>query len=140
MPTTHEPDAPTAAKMTPQASTYGAGRTATQPAPGVAGDDASRPGTARGRTAPPGPSRAVHDMMIRLPAGMLRQCGERFPYILERVAADWADPARLQATIDALIYDARGGRGGFPFEVLAELAELRRCHERWVGPRTRSGR
>jgi hypothetical protein len=78
---------------------------------------------------------AVREMMTRLPGGMLRHCAAHYPHLLEPIARHWADPDRLHAALDALVYDDRGGRGGFPFEVLAELAELRRCHERWVGPR-----
>jgi hypothetical protein len=79
-------------------------------------------------------------LLLRLPGGMLRCTSERFPHVLPRIAHAWAEPDRLQRVLDELMYDERGGRAGFPFEVLAELAELRRCHERWVGPRTRTGR
>jgi hypothetical protein len=86
------------------------------------------------------PSADVLEMLERLPGGMLRHTAAAFPHVLEAIARDWAQPARLHATIDALVYDLRGGRSGFPAQVLAELAELRRCHERWVGPRTPLGR
>lgn len=79
-------------------------------------------------------------LILRLPGGMLRLTSERFPHVLPRIAHAWAEPDRLQRVLDELMYDERGGRAGFPFEVLAELAELRRCHERWVGPRTQAGR
>ena len=49
----------------------------------------------------------------------------QFPRLLNRVATAWHDRARLEETIDSLIIDRRGGRQGFPFEVLAELTELR---------------
>jgi hypothetical protein len=46
----------------------------------------------------------------------------------------------MHATLDALMYDERGGRAGFPPDVLLELAELRDCYERCVAPRTARGR
>jgi hypothetical protein len=79
-------------------------------------------------------------MMLRLPAHLLRHTAARFAHVLEPIARDWASPERLHATLDALVFDDRGGRAGFPPEVLTELAELRACHERWVGPRTTRGR
>jgi hypothetical protein len=87
-----------------------------------------------------GPSPAVREMMLRLPAHLLRHTAARFPHVLEPIARDWASPDRLHATLDALVFDDRGGREGFPPEVLTELAELRACHERWVGPRSPLGR
>ena len=79
-------------------------------------------------------------LILRLPGGMLRVTSMRFPHVVTRIAHAWAEPRRLQQVLDELMYDERGDRSGFPFEVLAELAELRCCHERWVGPRTRDGR
>jgi hypothetical protein len=111
-------------------------------AAGVPGEGSS-PGPAElvARGAPGSrPSPAVREMMLRLPAGLLRQTAARYPHVLEAIARDWASPARLQATLDALVYDERGGRSGFPADVLLELSELRACHERWVGPRTAHGR
>jgi hypothetical protein len=94
-----------------------------------------------GRRAPSrGPSADALEMLERLPGGMLHHTAAGYPHVLEAIARDWAEPARLHATLDALVFDLRGGRRGFPAEVLAELAELRRCHERWVGPRTPLGR
>jgi hypothetical protein len=87
-----------------------------------------------------GPSPAVREMMLRLPAHLLRHTAARFAHVLEPIARDWASPERLHATLDALVFDDRGGREGFPPEVLTELAELRACHERWVGPRSPLGR
>ena len=52
----------------------------------------------------------------------------QFPRILNRVAAAWDDPNTFDETIDSLVIDRRGGRQGFPFEVLQELTDLRECH------------
>lgn len=81
------------------------------------------------------PSAAVREMLTRLPGDMLQATGQRFPHVLEAIARDWASPSHLHATLDALLYDERGRREGFPSEVLLELAELRERYERWVGPR-----
>lgn len=94
-----------------------------------------------GRAPPPDElADAATALVLRLPGGMLRCTSVRFPHLLQRIALAWAEPDRLQRLLDELMYDERGGRAGFPFEVLAELAELRRCHERWVGPRPPPGR
>ena len=82
----------------------------------------------------PGLSRAAIEMMTRLPHPMLRFTAEHFPHIVDRLAAEWADPARMARAIDDLIYDMRGGRAGFPMDVLSELGVLRERYERWVGP------
>ncbi|MFO0235693.1 MAG: hypothetical protein ACK51M_22075 [Burkholderiales bacterium] len=86
------------------------------------------------------PSPAVREMMRRLPGNLLRRTAADFPHMLEAIARDWATPDRFHAMLDAFVFDDRGGRAGFPPEVLLELAELRTCHERWVGPRTTLGR
>lgn len=85
---------------------------------------------------PTGLSSSAREMMGRLPASMLRQTATDFPHVIEQLAQDWAHPHRMHATLEALMYDRRGGRQGFPFEVLTELAELRVRYERWVGPAT----
>lgn len=111
-------------------------------AAGVAGEG-TRPGPADvvARGAPAArPSPAVREMMLRLPANLLRRTAADFPHVLEAIARDWATPDRFHTMLDALVFDDRGGRAGFPPEVLLELAELRACHERWVGPRTTRGR
>jgi len=95
--------------------------------------------TGRALTRDQGAEAAV-ELLMRLPGGMLRCTSAHFPHVLQRIALAWAEPDRLQRALDELMYDERGDRSGFPFEVLAELAELRSCHERWVGPRTRLGR
>ena len=82
----------------------------------------------------------VRELLWRLPAGQLERTAARFPHVLEAIARAWATPARMHATLDSLMFDERGGRSGFPIEVLQELGELRACYERWVGPRSTRGR
>jgi hypothetical protein len=80
-------------------------------------------------------SRAVRELLLRLPAGLLDRTAERYPHVLETVAGEWGHGERFNAALDALVFDTRGGRGGFTVAVLNELTELRRCHDAWVTPR-----
>lgn len=50
---------------------------------------------------------------------------QRFPHVLNRIAADWDAPARLLHLMDELLLDQRGSREGFPFETVLELTNLR---------------
>jgi hypothetical protein len=52
---------------------------------------------------------------------LLRQ----FPRIANVVARAWNDAAEIQAVLDDLLIDRRGGRQGFPLEVTEELLVLR---------------
>ncbi len=85
-------------------------------------------------------SPVARELLQRLPAGQLEQTTARYPHVVETIARAWATPAKMHATLDALVFDERGGRAGFPLAVMAELGELRACYERWVGPRTMRGR
>jgi hypothetical protein len=49
----------------------------------------------------------------------------RFPHVLNRISAVWHDPPATAEIIDELLVDRRGGRRGFPADVLAELLTLR---------------
>lgn len=68
----------------------------------------------------------------------------RFPRIANRIAQLSGDTEGLKAYFDQLTNDLRGGRQGFPFEVLMELNSLREVivgdltgfvlddHNKWV--------
>lgn len=65
-------------------------------------------------------------VMKHLPADTsLDYTAENFPHIVNRMAALWDDARRLSDYIDKLMIDDRGGRAGFPFEALDELADVR---------------
>ncbi|MEW6693699.1 hypothetical protein Tther_01705 [Tepidimonas thermarum] len=49
----------------------------------------------------------------------------RFPRIANALAAARDDPDALRQRFDELLHDHRGGRRGFPFDVLMELLALR---------------
>ncbi len=120
------------------------GRRATEPTAGP------RPAAAAERNAPeptPAPvapsaslSLLAKELLERLPAGQLEQTAAGYPHVVDTIARAWASPTKMHATLDALVFDERGGRAGFPLAVMAELGELRACYERWVGPRTMRGR
>lgn len=50
---------------------------------------------------------------------------QRFPHVLNRIAAEWEMPERFLALLDELLIDQRGKRQGFPFETVIELTNLR---------------
>jgi hypothetical protein len=63
---------------------------------------------------------------------------QRFPHVLDRIAAEWEAPRRLLQLMDELLIDQRGNRQGFPFESVLELTNLREYYlnEVHVGLRT----
>jgi hypothetical protein len=63
----------------------------------------------------------------------IRGLARRFPHVLNRIAHAWVVPPAAAEIIDELLVDRRGGRRGFPADVLAELLLLRRhCRRRMV--------
>jgi len=55
------------------------------------------------------------------PLALLKQ----FPRIANVLSRAWNDAAELQAVLDDLLIDRRGGRNGFPVDVTEELLVLR---------------
>jgi hypothetical protein len=51
----------------------------------------------------------------------------RFPRIAETIRAQWGTP-RLDQYLAGLVIDERGGRNGFPPDVLASILEIARLH------------
>jgi hypothetical protein len=78
-------------------------------------------------------------LLGRLPAEMrLVALRGEYPRILNHIAALWDEPRELERYFDSLMMDSRGGRRGFPFRVIAEIAELRSYRAR-IGRRRRAG-
>ncbi len=76
---------------------------------------------------------AAERMLDALPPYMrLPMLRGQYPRLLNRIAAAWDDAPALDAVIDSLLIDERGGRQGFDFEVLWELTALREHHVRAV--------
>ena len=55
----------------------------------------------------------------------------RFPRIANALFAAWPDPDRMHGYFEELLVDRRGGRQGFPKDVLHELLVLRSYYERF---------
>lgn len=64
---------------------------------------------------------------------------QRFPHVLNRIAAEWGAPMRFLELMDELLMDRRGNREGFPFDSVLELTNLREYYlnEVQVGLRKR---
>src|SRR5262249_54388579 len=54
------------------------------------------------------------------PSALMRQ----FPRIANLIAAAWDDLVQFERYMDSLLTDKRGGRRGFPTDVMAELGAL----------------
>jgi len=69
---------------------------------------------------------ATRTWMNSLPLDYRPQAlGIRFPRILNLIAASWDNPKDCSAFISSLLHDQRGGRKGFPPEVVADIHDLR---------------
>jgi hypothetical protein len=65
---------------------------------------------------------ALHRVALPVPT-----LADRFPHVVNRLAACWAAPFDVIDLLDELLVDRRGGRRGFPADALAELLALRRA-------------
>lgn len=52
---------------------------------------------------------------------------DRFPHVMNRLAAAWGTPNEVLSVIAELLVDRRGNRHGFPREGLDELMLMQRC-------------
>jgi hypothetical protein len=59
------------------------------------------------------------------PHALVRQ----FPRIANLIAAAWRDPKSFYGYMESLLHDKRGGRKGFPPEILHELVALQQFYE-----------
>ncbi len=65
------------------------------------------------------------DWTMHLPENIQpRATTERYPRIINAIAASWDDPAARIEVFDHLLNDRRIGRRGFPIEVEREIAAL----------------
>ena len=69
---------------------------------------------------------AAIDWLLRLPERLrpTATC-ERFPRIVNAIAASWAQPAERDALLDNLLGNGRSQRAGFPLQVRTEIEALR---------------
>jgi hypothetical protein len=72
---------------------------------------------------------AAMDWVMSLPAELRPHATcERFPRVVNAIAAAWSDTAHRLQVLDHAINDYRGGRRGFPDTVQSELAALHAHH------------
>ena len=65
-------------------------------------------------------------LLQNLPAASsLTQTAQHFPHLVNRLAGVWNEARQLRKFVDDLLVDERGGRAGFPYEILDELITLR---------------
>ncbi len=55
---------------------------------------------------------------------------EQFPRLANLIAINWNSPSDCSAFISSLLLDQRGGRRGFPGEVVQDIQNLRVYHTR----------
>jgi hypothetical protein len=75
-------------------------------------------------------------LMCRLEGKIaLSETADRFPRVLNRIAALWKKPVDADRYFDELLHDSRGGRQGFPLPVLSEINALRDFYVTRVYPK-----
>ncbi len=62
------------------------------------------------------------------------RCCAQFPQAVEKLLGSWRDPGAFRAAVDSMLIDRRGGRKGFPFEIVTELSALREYYDVYVDP------
>ena len=74
-------------------------------------------------------------ILARLPAGvdMTKSCAQ-FPQAVEKLLEHWRNPREFRLALDSLLMVSRGGRQGFPFDVVREFSALREYYDVHVAP------
>ena len=82
----------------------------------------------------------VQQILAQLPPALSlgRSCS-RFPQAVEKLLKQWRNPAEFRLALDAMMMDSRGGRQGFPFDVVSEFSALREYYDQYVSPIKTSG-
>lgn len=88
---------------------------------------------------PPLPDEALsvvaEKLMQTLPSDLsVPHLAKKYPRVLNRVADAWAQPERCREVLNDLLLDERGGRLGFPFEIMRELTGLQEYYDTMVYP------
>ena len=90
----------------------------------------------RGGSPPETLTPAAEALLRSVPADCQpRVLAEKFPRILNRMAEIWRRPSLMDAYFDELLVDTRGGRQGFPLDVLFDITSLKEHYQRDVFPR-----
>jgi hypothetical protein len=74
------------------------------------------------------------DILATLRAPLKLELLPNYPHVLNRMAELWAHPRFMTQYFEELLLDSRGGRNGFPLEVIAELTRLRSYYQARVNP------
>jgi hypothetical protein len=77
----------------------------------------------------------VQQILAQLPPSidLSRSCS-RYPQAVEKLLKHWRNPAEFRLALDAMMMDSRGGRQGFPFDVVSEFSTLREYYDQHVSP------
>jgi hypothetical protein len=82
----------------------------------------------------------VQQILAQLPLSLSlgRSCS-RYPQAVEKLLKHWRNPVEFRLALDAMLMDSRGGRQGFPFDVVSEFSALREYYDQYVSPIRTSG-
>lgn len=74
-------------------------------------------------------------LLAELPKGVrLTRLAVKYPRIANRIAKDWMRPDLMRPYLRSLLIDERGGRQGFPPNIVAELLRISRYYDNQVFP------
>jgi hypothetical protein len=74
-------------------------------------------------------------LLAELPKDVrLTRLAVKYPRIANRIAKDWLRPDLMKPYLRGLLIDERGGRQGFPPNIVAELLRISRYYETQVFP------
>ena len=77
----------------------------------------------------------VQRILAALPPGidLGRSCSQ-YPQAVEKLLKHWRNPIEFRSVIESMVIDRRGGRQGFPFDIVTELGALREYYDQYVSP------
>jgi hypothetical protein len=77
----------------------------------------------------------VQQILAQLPPKLsLRRSCSSYPQAVEKLLKHWRNPAEFRLVLDEMMMDSRGGRQGFPFDVVSEFSALREYYDQQVSP------
>jgi hypothetical protein len=62
-----------------------------------------------------------------------RSCAQ-YPQAVEKLLKHWRNPIEFRLILDSMVIDSRGGRQGFPFDIVREFSALREYYDLQVNP------
>ena len=74
-------------------------------------------------------------ILASLPPNIELECTcTQYPQAIEKLLKHWRNPFEFRSVLDSLVIDGRGGRQGFPFDIVNELGALREFYDSYVSP------